>query len=554
MKINTQSPLIVLLISLIFFFLCSCSTDFDLLKDYVLTDVRVVDGKNVVDDTFMVTHNGIAVLDVLSNDGFTAQDSVSIKETSSPTNGSVVINTNNTITYTPSTIEETPVSADEPSVAEEAPPVLAEESPIAVEEPPIAGEEPPVMAQETLVTDSETVDTFTYTTEVVNEDQSITTEEGTVTVVIAPENQAPIAVATANFLTGNAPLTVAFSGENSSDDINVVSYGWGFPGNSSSASNATHTFNDPGVYDVTLTVTDEAGLEDTAILTITVSQESLVGQIPCSVGGGKAGETGSKIWCWENIDLPEYSGSKGPAFTNGELTIDSECNEQQVTKVGNQLKFRVNPTTPEAGSWCEEDFNMRAEVRTSPWQVNHPSGTEEWFGWSYTLGNDYIIDKHNQWLFWQVHHGVVGDSPHTEIMVIKDGQFSGHSAGEIYIANGADSPHYIPTGITPKAGDKLDIVVHAVWDTGSNGLLQVWINGQNVYDGQVATVYASSPWGGNAKWGIYKWPWREESGVQKSLQQGITHLETYMGTLRQITRRPGEPDYLKNSYSMVAPN
>ena len=79
MKINTQSPLIVLLISLIFFFLCSCSTDFDLLKDYVLTDVRVVDGKNVVDDTFMVTHNGIAVLDVLSNDGFTAQDSVSIK-------------------------------------------------------------------------------------------------------------------------------------------------------------------------------------------------------------------------------------------------------------------------------------------------------------------------------------------------------------------------------------------------------------------------------------------------------------------------------------------
>jgi len=520
----------------------------------VLKDASVVDGKNVVDDTFVVSRNGIIVLDVLSNDGYTEQDNVSIKETSTPTNGSIEINSNNTITYTLNTVEEISVVEEEPPVTVEEPPVTVEEPPVAVEEPPVTVEEPPVDVEEPPLTDAETVDMFTYTTEVVNEDQSVTTEEGTVTIVIATENQAPIAVATANIPTGDAPLTVDFSSENSSDDINIVSYSWGFPGSSSSASNATHTFNDPGQYDVTLTVTDEAGLEDTAILTITVNQENLVGQIPCSVGGGKAGETGLKIWCWENIDLPVYSGSKGPAFNNGELTIDSECNEQQVTKVGNRLKFRVNPTTPEAGSWCEEEFNMRAEVRTSPWQVNHPSGTEEWFGWSYTLGNDYIIDKHNQWLFWQVHHGVVGDSPHTEIMVIKDGQFSGHSAGEIYVSNGADSPHYIPTGITPKAGDKLDIVVHAVWDTGSNGLLQVWINGQNVYDGQVATVYSSSPWGGNAKWGIYKWPWRNESGVQKSLEQGITHLETYMGTLRQITRRPGDPDYLKDSYSMVAPN
>lgn len=274
----------------------------------------------------------------------------------------------------------------------------------------------------------------------------------------------------------------------------------------------------------------------------------------CITNGGKADDVGLKIFCWADIDFPEYLGSKGVAFNDRELTIDSECYERQVSKVGNHLKFHVNPTDPEVGSWCSNNFNIRAEVRTSPWQVNHSLGTEEWFGWSYTFGTDYVIDKNNQWLFWQVHHGVVGDSPHTEILVIKDGQFSGHNAGEVYISNSADSPNFIPTGITPKAGERLDIVVHAVWDTGPNGLLQVWINGQNVYDGQVATVYSSSPWGGNAKWGIYKWPWRKESGVQKSLQQGITHLETYMGPLRMITRRPGDPDYLKDSYSNVAPN
>ena len=109
-------------------------------------------------------------------------------------------------------------------------------------------------------------------------------------------------------------------------------------------------------------------------------------------------------------------------------------------------------------------------------------------------------------------------------------------------------------GVVPTAGITLDIVVHVVHNLGSNGLLQIWINDNKVYDKQVGTVHEWAPWGGNAKFGIYKWPWREETGVQKSLQQGITHLETYMGTLRMITRRPGDPDYGKNSYTEVAPD
>ena len=273
----------------------------------------------------------------------------------------------------------------------------------------------------------------------------------------------------------------------------------------------------------------------------------------CDTQGGMSDETGLKIWCWGDIDIPQYFDETGIDFSGGELTIDSECYEQQVTKIGNVLKFRVDPTHPEVESWCTRDYNIRAEIRTNPWEIRHDLGTEEWFGWSYIFSSDYVIDKNNQWLFFQVHHGIEGESPHTEILVIKDGQFSGHSAGEIYVSNGADSPHFIPTGITPGAGERLDLVVHAVYDTGSNGLLQVWINGQNVYDEQVATVYSSSPWGGNAKWGIYKWPWAEAAGVQKSLQQGITHLETYMGPLRMITRRPGDPNYLENSYSEVEP-
>lgn len=289
--------------------------------------------------------------------------------------------------------------------------------------------------------------------------------------------------------------------------------------------------------------------------TAVINTQEIGDRIACGTGGGMAFDTGQKAWCWDDITIPEYTNKKGVALSNNQLYVDSECYEKQVTNVGNRLRFSINPTTPSTDkNWCSRDFNMRAEIRTAPWNIRHPLGTEEWFGWSYTFGKDYVIDKNNQWLFFQVHHGVVGDSPQTELMVIKDGQFKGHDAGEIYVVNNANYPDYHPTGIVPKAGEKLDIVVHAVWGDTSNGLLQVWINGQNIYDEQVATVYATHPWGGNAKWGIYKWPWANESGVQKSLQRGITHLETYMGPLRMITRRPGDVDYLTDSYSLVAPD
>ena len=48
----------------------------------------------------------------------------------------------------------------------------------------------------------------------------------------------------------------------------------------------------------------------------------------------------------------------------------------------------------------------------------------------------------NDWLFFQVHHAIVGDSPHMELMVIKDGQFNGHDAGELYVVNNANYPDW----------------------------------------------------------------------------------------------------------------
>lgn len=272
----------------------------------------------------------------------------------------------------------------------------------------------------------------------------------------------------------------------------------------------------------------------------------------CVTSGSRADVTGLKTWCWKDITIPEFSGNS-VRFSNNELAIDTESNAKAVTVVGDRLRFSLSPTQPPMADWYSKDYHMRAEIRTAPWPIRNPSGTEEWFGWSLTIGKDYVIDQNCEWLFFQVHNGVVGMSPHVELMIINGKQHEGRGAGEIYVVNNGNYPDYHPTGIVPKAGDQLDIVVHAVWGDASNGLFQVWINGDVVYDKQVATIYPKHPWAGNAKWGIYKWPWNEEDRVKQSLAQGATHLETFMGPLRMITRKPGDPDYQQDAYSLVRP-
>lgn len=199
---------------------------------------------------------------------------------------------------------------------------------------------------------------------------------------------------------------------------------------------------------------------------------------------------------------------------------------------------------------------MRAEISTSPWLVRHPMGTEEWFGWRYTLGENYIVDKANPWLFFQIHEGTSGEVPLISLWSINQGGPGTGIAGEIHLVNaaGEGGNKYYPTGLIPKANQSFDIVVHVVWGDEESGLLQVWIDNRLVHDKKTRTVRASNPpVGGNAKWGIYKWPWRNFSGVHKSQEQGIESLVTYMGPLRMITRGQNDSLYLKNSYEAVKP-
>ncbi|HJK96304.1 MAG TPA: PKD domain-containing protein, partial [Polyangiaceae bacterium LLY-WYZ-14_1] len=68
-----------------------------------------------------------------------------------------------------------------------------------------------------------------------------------------------------------APLTIDFTDTSSDPDGAIQTRSWDFgDGSGASATNPTHTYGSPGVYTVTLQVTDDDGLTDSAASTVTV--------------------------------------------------------------------------------------------------------------------------------------------------------------------------------------------------------------------------------------------------------------------------------------------
>jgi len=92
-----------------------------------------------------------------------------------------------------------------------------------------------------------------------------------------PANQPPVAVATADPATGEAPLSVLFDSTGSYDpDGTIAGYAWDFDdGSSSTEANPTHTYLDPGTYDATLTVTDNKGATDSDTVEVIVIDAAL---------------------------------------------------------------------------------------------------------------------------------------------------------------------------------------------------------------------------------------------------------------------------------------
>ena len=99
----------------------------------------------------------------------------------------------------------------------------------------------------------------------------------TVTVVAAPQNQAPDGTITgpSGDVTIQAGESVTFSGSGTDPDGTIAGYAWTFPGGSPGSGSTQNpgavAFASPGTYTVTLTVTDNGGANDPTPATRTVT-------------------------------------------------------------------------------------------------------------------------------------------------------------------------------------------------------------------------------------------------------------------------------------------
>jgi PKD repeat protein len=121
-------------------------------------------------------------------------------------------------------------------------------------------------------------------------------------------NQAPVAVAYADVTTGTAPMTINFSGGDSSDQDSsgsIASYSWDFgDGNSSSEANPSHTFVSGSQIDATLTVTDNLGATASATVALDIAAPPFFDQY------ATAEQFGSGTVSGNYLDLQDADGSE----------------------------------------------------------------------------------------------------------------------------------------------------------------------------------------------------------------------------------------------------
>lgn len=318
--------------------------------------------------------------------------------------------------------------------------------------------------------------------------------------------------------------------------------------------------------------------------TLNVSQKS--DPSPSAVGADQkvsstASVTGLTNFKISNLSIPTSGIVDGKRFyADGSLRANVSYYPYALLKTTKnsqqRLRFYVKPTAP---TYClvgtSYPYHHRAEFTRYPWTLNLPYKTEEWIGFSYIFptASEGFTQNQTPVGIYQNHAGRVPgqaeNPPAFYIEVAYPGQLRSYSdpyyrtplGGEIMIINKVRNIRWVVPNVRVVAGARLNFVIQVVYGTGSDGLLNIWINGKlvefpgnaTVAKGNVgSTVWPNNPVGGNSKFGIYHHQLKYKTGVDKNYAKGHTNMVMYMTDWNDVFRRPGDWDYKNtNAYQAV---
>ncbi|WP_131106019.1 PKD domain-containing protein [Ornithinimicrobium sufpigmenti] len=246
--------------------------------------------------------------------------------------------------------------------------------------------------------------TYTVSLTVTDNDGDSDEVSHDVTVVAPPPNAAPVAA----FTVDQTHLLVAVDASDSSDeDGDIVSYNWDFgDGNTGSGLTVNHTYAAAGDYRITLTVTDDDGVNDTTTQDVTVvappvnvaptaAFSASVNDLTVSVDGSGSTDPDGTIqsWTWTFGDGSTDTGvnaqhtyAAAGTYLVGLTVVDDDGAE-------NTYSEEVTVEAPPANQAPEASFSVEASGRSATLTSTStdPDGSIASYDWD--LGDGTSADE-----------------------------------------------------------------------------------------------------------------------------------------------------------------